>query len=105
MKTSINPMQRAKRCTANSKRSGKTCTAPAVAGYNVCRMHGAGGGAPGGVRNGNFRTGYWTKEAIEMRRTIAKLIRCSQELIVRTGHHNSGDQRRAARACWRTERL
>lgn len=38
-------------CTARSKRSGERCKAPAVTGYPVCRMHGAGSpgkGRPGG---------------------------------------------------------
>jgi hypothetical protein len=34
------------RCHAKSKRSGLQCQAPAIRGYAVCRMHGAGGGAP-----------------------------------------------------------
>ena len=47
----INPMQSAHdapRCKAKSKRTGKRCRAPAVRGFRVCRMHGAGGGAPTG---------------------------------------------------------
>jgi len=38
------PMQMAHaapRCTATSKRTGKPCRAPAVRGWQVCRMHGA----------------------------------------------------------------
>ena len=30
-----------RRCTARMKSTGERCTHPAVAGYNVCRMHGA----------------------------------------------------------------
>jgi hypothetical protein len=55
---SINPMQSAQdapRCKAKSKATGLRCRSPAVNGYRVCRMHGAGGGAPEGKRNGNFR--------------------------------------------------
>ncbi len=41
------PLRRIKKqCTAQSKISGKRCLNPAVTGYNVCRMHGARGGAP-----------------------------------------------------------
>jgi hypothetical protein len=43
----------AKRCTATAKSSGERCKNPAVKGWDVCRMHGAGspkdettGGAP-----------------------------------------------------------
>ena len=39
------PMHLASRCHAKSKRSGLQCRAPAVRGHEVCRMHGAGGGA------------------------------------------------------------
>lgn len=35
-----------KQCTATSKLSGERCKNPAVKGYDVCRMHGARGGAP-----------------------------------------------------------
>ena len=35
-----------KQCKATSKLSGERCKNPAVKGYDVCRMHGARGGAP-----------------------------------------------------------
>ena len=44
MATQLNKF--ATQCTATSKRSGKRCKNPAVRGWNVCRMHGAGGGRP-----------------------------------------------------------
>jgi glucans biosynthesis protein len=54
-------MHQALRCHAKSKRSGLQCRAPAVRGHSVCRMHGAGGGAPKGNRNalkhGDFGAG------------------------------------------------
>jgi hypothetical protein len=62
------PMQRAQaapRCTAKSKRTGRPCRAPAVRGWQVCRMHGARGGAPEGKSNGNYRYGARSKEIIE----------------------------------------
>ncbi len=68
MKSRINPMQSAHespRCTATSKRSGKRCRAPAVRGWSVCRMHGAGGGAPSGPGNGRYKHGLHTKELKE----------------------------------------
>ena len=43
--------EHANQCTAKSKRSGARCKNPAVKGYSVCRMHGAGGGAPIGNKN------------------------------------------------------
>jgi hypothetical protein len=39
-------MRQALRCHAKSKRSAFECQSPAVRGYRVCRMHGAGDGAP-----------------------------------------------------------
>ena len=36
----------ATQCTAKSKRTGQRCKNPAVQGWTVCRMHGAGGGRP-----------------------------------------------------------
>ena len=36
-------------------------------------MYGARGGAPKGERNGNYRHGARTKEAIELRKLIRKL--------------------------------
>ena len=38
-------------------------------------MHGARGGAPEGERNGNYRHGARTKEAIELRKLIRRLAR------------------------------
>ncbi len=73
-----NPMQSAHdapRCGAKSKRTGLPCRSPAVGGYRVCRMHGAGGGAPEGKQNGNFRHGGRTKEATSASRYINELAR------------------------------
>ena len=75
---SINPMHRAHeapRCRAKSKRTGQPCRAPAIRGYRVCRMHRARGGAPTGERNGNYRHGACTKEAINAIRYINALRR------------------------------
>lgn len=67
-RSSAYPMQMAHaapRCTATSKRTGKPCRAPAVRGYQVCRMHGARGDAHEGKRNGHCRHGEASKEIIE----------------------------------------
>ena len=65
----------APRCKATSKRTGRPCRAPAVRGWGVCRMHGAGGGGPSGRANGNYRHGgrMWMLSATSMRwqRTLA----------------------------------
>lgn len=64
------------RCKARSKRSGEPCKAPAVNGWDVCRMHGAKGGAPDGERNGSYRHGAQTKamrdQIKEARQVLAK---------------------------------
>ncbi len=76
-----NPMHKAHaapRCMATSKRSGQPCRAPAVNGWKVCRMHGAGGGAPTGTRNGNYRHGARTKAAINAARLIGLLTRLAR---------------------------
>ena len=70
-RTSINPMHpdverldRAPRCHARSKRSGRRCRAPAVRGAEVCRMHGARAGAPEGERNGRWKHGQRSDEVL-----------------------------------------
>jgi hypothetical protein len=73
-------LQAARRCSARSKRSGKQCRGPAVRGRRVCRMHGAGGGAPAGKRNGNYRNGGYTKEAIFLMRDLNMLGRMLKRL-------------------------
>jgi hypothetical protein len=69
------------RCTATSKRTGKPCQAAAVTGWGVCRFHGAGGGGPKGERNGAYRHGERTAEAVAMRREIAGLTRLTRETM------------------------
>jgi hypothetical protein len=72
------PMHHAARCRARSKRTGLPCRSPAVRGCQVCRMHGAHGGAPTGKANGRYRTGRYTAKLIKARRlvmTIARLVR------------------------------
>jgi hypothetical protein len=69
------PMHLSPRCCARSKRTGERCRAPAVTGWRVCRFHGARGGGPAGERNGMFRHGQATREAIEERRALTDLIR------------------------------
>ena len=49
--TSISNENRS-RCTAKSKRSKERCQNTPVPGWNVCRMHGAGGGRP--IKHGRY---------------------------------------------------
>ena len=53
------------RGAAQPKRSRLPCKAPAVRGWTVCRFHGARGGGPNGARNGMYRHGLYTKDAVE----------------------------------------
>ena len=70
----------APRCCAKSKRSGERCKAPAVKGWTVCRMHGAGGGAPTGKRNGMWRHGGRTKQTDEIRAMAHLMARWANAL-------------------------
>lgn len=72
----MNPVERlraAPRCAARAKSTGVRCKCPAVKGWAVCRVHGAGGGAPSGAAHPNFRHGMRTKEAKAMRRAVRLL--------------------------------
>ncbi len=73
--------QKAPRCSATSKRTGKPCQAPAVRGWTVCRFHGARGGAPKGKANAAYRHGLYTTEAIEERRVLRELLRESKDML------------------------
>jgi hypothetical protein len=78
MKSDANPMHRAHsapRCTANSKRSGLRCKNPAVRGWAVCRMHGAGGGHAPGPTHPGWKHGGRSQEWVELRRGICALAR------------------------------
>ena len=43
-------------------------------------MHGAGGGAPKGKRNGRYRSGLFTAEMMEARRLVRALTRATKEV-------------------------
>jgi hypothetical protein len=81
IKTSVNPMHLAKRCKAHSKRTGEPCKSPAKTGWNVCRMHGAGGGAPSGKANANFKHGGFSKRTRELFAEVRALNRIAKETL------------------------
>jgi glucans biosynthesis protein len=58
-------------------RSGRPCRSPAVTGRRRCRMHGGapGSGGPKGARNGNYKHGRYTAEAMVTRRWVREKIR------------------------------
>lgn len=68
-------LREAPRCGARTRR-GTPCQSPTVSGRKRCRMHGGapGSGAPKGDRNGNYRHGFYTTEAIAERRAVRTLI-------------------------------
>jgi hypothetical protein len=70
------PLQQAPRCGAKT-RSGRPCRSPAVAGRKRCRMHGGApeSGGPKGARNGNYKHGRYTADAIASRRWVSEKIR------------------------------
>jgi hypothetical protein len=69
-------LRKALRCGARN-RSGNPCQSPVVKGKRRCRMHGGahGSGAPKGPRNGNYKHGRYTAEAIAERRELMSFIR------------------------------
>jgi len=77
-------MHRALRCHAKSKRSGLPCLAPAVRGAEVCRMHGAGGGARKGNKNA-VKHGAMVAESIALRREVQALARMTRETMAAIG--------------------
>jgi len=67
-------LRRAPRCGALT-RAGTPCQRPAMRGRKRCRLHGGlSPGAPRGHKNGNFRNGNWTAEAIEERKWLRYLV-------------------------------
>jgi len=75
------PMHQSLRCSAQSKRTGLPCRSPAVKGWTVCRMHGARGGAPDGKRNGAYRHGGFTKEAVTRKQAVGLLMRLTGKTL------------------------
>jgi uncharacterized protein YjcR len=74
------PMHQASRCRATSKRSGKQCRSPAMRGYSVCRMHGAGGGAPKGNKNA-LKHGECSAESLAVKKQVHALARMARETM------------------------
>ena len=80
----IDPVERlrdAPRCSATAKRTGQRCKCPSKHGWNVYRLHGAGGGAPSGTGHPNYRHGTRSKTAIALRRLVMQLQKESAELL------------------------
>jgi hypothetical protein len=68
-------LRAAPRCGART-RSGTACLCPAVRDRQRCRIHGGvSTGAPRGQKNGNYKDGSFTAEAIAERRWVKSLVR------------------------------
>jgi hypothetical protein len=66
-------LRQAPRCGART--GGTLCQRPAIRGRKRCRLHGGlSPSAPRGPKNGNFRNGDWTAEAIEERKWLRSLV-------------------------------
>jgi hypothetical protein len=74
VETRLRNLRRAPRCGALT-RSGSACQRPAMRNRKRCRLHGAlSPGAPRGDKNGNFRNGNSTADAIEERKWLRFLV-------------------------------
>lgn len=74
------------KCKAKSKRSGERCKNWPLKGKTICKFHGARGGSktPEGrlkQKEANLKHGFYSKEAIEERRTFRKYLKEHQEAI------------------------
>ena len=78
-RTALEAARDAPRCTARSKRTGEGCRAPAVTGWHVCRMHGAGGGHAAGPSHPSWTHGMRSREWSEVRKLVNDLARETRE--------------------------
>jgi hypothetical protein len=68
-------LKQAPRCGALT-RAGAACQRPAIRGRKRCRLHGGlSPGAPRGTKNGNFRSGNWTADAIAEHKWLRSLVK------------------------------
>jgi hypothetical protein len=81
-----NPMRG--QCGART-RCGAPCRAPKVAAKSRCRMHGgaAGSGAPKGERNGNWKHGRFTCEAVAERQAARSLLHSARDALSALARH------------------
>jgi glucans biosynthesis protein len=79
--TRLNNMGGAPRCGAKT-RTGTPCQCPAISGRTRCRIHGGlSPGAPRGERNGNFKNGFWTCEAVQERQWAIEMVKLYTKAI------------------------
>ena len=70
----LSNMRASSRCLALTRR-GTPCQCPAMRNRTRCRLHGGKAGAPRGERNGAWRDGSWTQEAMEFRRAVSRTMK------------------------------
>ncbi|WP_297563015.1 HGGxSTG domain-containing protein [Nitratireductor sp.] len=63
-----------KRCGARTRR-GTPCQKPVLSGKKRCQLHGGRAGAPCGEKNGNFKSGQYTKEALKAHKDAMARLR------------------------------
>ena len=88
MRADVTPLDLANaapRCRAPSKRTGQPCRSPAVSGWAVCRMHGAGGGHAAGPSHPRWVHGMRSQGAITLRRLVNEMAREAREIEVLIG--------------------
>jgi hypothetical protein len=68
------------RCGAKT-RGGKPCSRIGNSRNGRCHLHGGRAGGPSGARNGNYRHGNATKEAVAQRRAARKLLREAARML------------------------
>ena len=67
-------LKKQQRCGART-RAGAPCQRLAIRGRKRCRLHGGlSPGAPRGPKNGNFKSGDWTADAIAERKWLRSLV-------------------------------
>ena len=76
----LSNMNHAPRCMARTRR-GTPCQCPATKARARCRLHGGakGSGGPKGERNGAFKAGVWTGEAVALRRAAAAVDKIARD--------------------------
>jgi hypothetical protein len=82
VQTNANHMHKAHsapRCHAKAKTTGKRCKAPAKSGWQVCRMHGAGGGAPTGPGNGAWMHGDRSQAVEQNKLNLMALVQLAKD--------------------------
>jgi hypothetical protein len=79
-------LKKQRRCGART-RAGVPCQRPPIRGRKRCRLHGGlSPGAPRGPKNGNFKSGGWTAEAITERKWLRSIV----QSFAKSGLPNDG---------------